>query len=136
MIQRVSHTTVWVLDQDRAKEFYTDKLGFEVRQDARMGGFRWLTVSPKGQTDLEVVLMPIAPSPMMDETTAKTLRELVAKGTFGAGVLETADIQKAYGELKAKGVTFMSEPEERPYGIEALLRDDSGNWFSMVERPK
>jgi catechol 2,3-dioxygenase-like lactoylglutathione lyase family enzyme len=134
MIQRVSHTTVWVLDQDRAKAFYTEKLGFEVREDATMGGFRWLTVSPKGQSDLEVVLMPIAPSPMMDEATAKTLRSLVEKGTFGGGVLETSDIKKTHAELRDKGVTFLAEPQERPYGIEALLKDDSGNWFSLVQR--
>lgn len=134
MIQRLSHTTVFVLDQDRAKAFYTEKLGFEVKQDQRMGDFRWLTVAPKGQTELEIVLMPMRPSPMMDESTCNALRALVEKGTFGAGVLETDDCQKTYEDLKAKGVTFKMPPEKRPYGIEALLKDDSGNWFSVVQR--
>lgn len=136
MIQRLTHTSVWVLDQERAKRFYTEILGFELREDQSMGGFRWLTVSPKGQPDLELVLMPVGTSPMVDEQTAKTLRELVEKGTFGGGVLETADCKQSYAELKEKGVVFLSEPQERPYGIEALLKDDSGNWFSLVQRRK
>ena len=134
MIQKLSHTSVYVLDQERAKAFYTQKLGFEVRTDATMGGFRWLTVGPKSQPDLEIVLMPVAASPMMDEATAKTIRELVGKGVFGAGVLETDDVHATYAELRAKGVEFMGEPQERPYGIEALLKDDSGNWFSLTQR--
>jgi predicted enzyme related to lactoylglutathione lyase len=136
MIQRLSHTSVYVLDQDRAKTFYTEKLGFEVREDQRMGDFRWLTVSPKGQQDLEIVLMPLRPSPMMDERTVETLRGLVEAGRFGAGVLETDDCKKTYEDLKSKGVQFTQPPTERPYGIEALLRDDSGNWFSMTQRKR
>jgi predicted enzyme related to lactoylglutathione lyase len=134
MIQSLSHTSVYVLDQDRAKTFYTEKLGFDVRQDVRMGEFRWLTVAPKGQKDLEIVLMPLRPSPTMDEATVTTLRALVEKGTFGAGVFETDDCQKTYEELKSKGVEFREPPQKRPYGIEALVRDDSGNWFSVVQR--
>jgi catechol 2,3-dioxygenase-like lactoylglutathione lyase family enzyme len=134
MIQKLSHTSVFVLDQERAKAFYTTKLGFEVRTDTTMGQFRWLTVGPKSQPDLEIVLMPVAASPMMDEATATTVRELVGKGVFGAGVLETDDVHATYKELKAKGVEFMGEPQERPYGIEALLKDDSGNWFSLTQR--
>ena len=78
--------------------------------------------------------MPLNPSPMMDEATCATLRGLVEKGAFGAGVLETADCQKTYEELSARGVEFAQPPSERPYGIEALLKDDSGNWFSMTQR--
>jgi catechol 2,3-dioxygenase-like lactoylglutathione lyase family enzyme len=134
MIQRLSHCSVYVLDQDAAKQFYTEKLGFEVRTDARLGSFRWLTVSPKGQANFELVLMALNPGPMMDAETVATLRGLVEKGTFGGGVLETADCRKTYEELKAKGVAFLNEPQERPYGIEAVLRDDSGNWFSLTQR--
>jgi catechol 2,3-dioxygenase-like lactoylglutathione lyase family enzyme len=133
MIQRLSHTTVYVLDQERAKQFYTEKLGLEVRFDLMLGTFRWLTVGPKGQPDLQIVLMAIQPSTFMDEATCEALRGLVAKSGLSAGVLETADCKKTYDELKAKGVEFVHEPSERPYGIEALL-DDSGNWFSMVQR--
>ena len=80
MIQRMSHTTILVPDQDQAYDFYVNRLGFEVRADATMGTFRWLTVSPKGQSDLEIVLMPITPAPHMDEATCDTIRELVKNG--------------------------------------------------------
>ncbi|HUI54013.1 MAG TPA: VOC family protein [Bryobacteraceae bacterium] len=135
MIQRLSHVTVWVLDQDAAYDFYVNKLGFQVHTDAKMdGGLRWLTVSPKGQPDLEIALMPTEAGPMMDEETAASLRGLISKGVLGGGVFETADCQKTYDELKAKGVEFQQAPVERFYGIEALMKDNSGNWFSMTQR--
>jgi catechol 2,3-dioxygenase-like lactoylglutathione lyase family enzyme len=134
MIQRLSHVTVYVLDQDSAYDFYINKLGFEVRTDARMdGGFRWLTVGPKGQPDLEMVLMPSAPGPMMDEETSTMMRTLIQKGALGHGVLETADCQKTYEELSARGVEFKSPPTDRFYGIEALFKDNSGNFFSLTQ---
>jgi catechol 2,3-dioxygenase-like lactoylglutathione lyase family enzyme len=135
VIRKLSHASIWVLDQNSAYDFYVNKLGFEVRTDHTMdNGFRWLTVGPKTQPDLEIVLMPLAPGPMMDEAKVAMLRELVRSGTFGAGVFEADDCRKTYEELKAKGVTFLSEPTERFYGIEALVQDDSGNWFSMTQR--
>jgi len=134
MIQKLSHTSVYVLDQERAEAFYTETLGLEVRTDATMGDFRWLTVGPKGQPDLEIALMELKPSPMMSADVIAQMRKLVEAGTLGAGVFETSDIHKTYAELKAKGVVFMQAPEERPYGIEALMRDDSGNWFSLCQR--
>jgi|SRR4051812_11893112 catechol 2,3-dioxygenase-like lactoylglutathione lyase family enzyme len=136
MIQRLSHTCLYVLDQERARRFYTETLGFEVRNDMTLGTFRWLTVGPKGQPDLEIVLMDIQPSPFMDEEACATLRKLIEKGGVSGGVFATADCKKTYEELKAKGVEFVHPPTERPYGIEALLKDDSGNWFSMVQRPQ
>jgi catechol 2,3-dioxygenase-like lactoylglutathione lyase family enzyme len=136
MIQRMTHAGVFVTDQDQAKAFYVGKLGFELRQDEKMGTFRWLTVSPKGQSDFEIILMPLKETPMMDAATVETLRSLQKKGSIGAGVLEVDDCRKTYEELKAKGVSFESPPTERPYGIEMIMRDDSGNWFSVVERPK
>jgi catechol 2,3-dioxygenase-like lactoylglutathione lyase family enzyme len=135
MIKRLSHVNVFVLDQDRAKEFYTDKLGFEVRTDISMDGFRWLTVGPKDQPDLNILLARPAP-PMFKEEDAELLRGLVAKGSMAGGVIETDDCRKTYEELKGRGVTFLQEPAERPYGVEALFRDDSGNWFSLTQRPK
>jgi catechol 2,3-dioxygenase-like lactoylglutathione lyase family enzyme len=127
--------TIYVLDQDTAYDFYVNKLGLEVRTDARMdNGFRWLTVGPKGQPDLEIALMPTSPSPMMDQETCDALRALIRKGALGSGVLETADIHKTYEELKARGVEFSQAPTERFYGIEALFKDNSGNWFSLSQR--
>lgn len=137
MIRRLSHTTVYVLDQDEALKFYRDQLGFEVRMDATMEtGFRWLTVGPKTQPDLEMVLMKVAPGPMCDAATAATLRDLVKKGTFGIGVFETDDCRATYADLKARGVEFKGPPEERFYGIETVGKDNSGNWFSMTQRVK
>jgi len=132
MIQRLSHVTIWVLDQDAAYDFYVNKLGFEVHTDAKMdNGFRWLTVTPKGQPELEIVLMPTAPGPMMDQETSDALRNLIKAGKLGAGVFATADCRKTFDELKAKGVEFSQEPTERFYGVEALMKDNSGNWFSL-----
>lgn len=135
MIQRMSHTTIFVTDQDKAKEFYVDKLGFEVRTDATMeGGFRWLTVGPKAQPDLEIVLMAVKPNPQQDPEIVELLKKLLEKGALGAGVFEAADCRKTYEELKAKGVEFLSEPEEKFYGIEAIMKDPFGNWFSMTQQ--
>ena len=134
-ISRISHVNVFVLDQDRAKDFYTNALGFEVRTDVNMDGFRWLTVGPKGQPDLNILLARPAP-PMFSEEDAELLRGLVAKGSMGGGVIETDDCRATCEQLKARGVAFLQEPAERPYGIEALFRDDSGNWFSLTQRSK
>src|SRR5262245_48066785 len=130
MIQKLSHASIYVLDQDSAYDFYVNKLGLEVRTDARMDdGFRWLTVGPKGQPDLEIALMAVQPGPMLDEARAAQIRDLIREGAFGVGVFDTPDCRQAYEELKAKGVQFLSEPEEQFYGLEAIVRDDSGNWF-------
>lgn len=137
MITRLSHYTIYVLDQDEAYDFYVKKLGFEVVTDAKMdNGFRWLTVRPKDQKDSEIVLMPVKAGFMFDEETAEQLRSLIKKGKLGAGVFETNDCRATYAELKAKGVEFMSEPKEQFYGVEALFKDNSGNWFSLGEHPK
>jgi len=134
MLKRILHVNVFVLDQDRAKDFYTQKLGFEVRSDTTMDGFRWLTVGLNGQPDLNILLAQPAP-PMFSEEDARSLRELIAKGSMAGGVIETDDCRAAYEDLKAKGVTFLQPPADRPYGVEALFRDDSGNWFSLTQRP-
>ena len=133
MEMRFTHTTIWVLDQDEALDFYTQKLGFEVSTDARMDDFRWVTVSPPGQPDHELILLEPGP-PMMDPEAADQVKSLVAKGVIGPGAFETDDCRRTYDELSERGVNFLSEPAERFYGIEATLRDNSGNWFSMVQR--
>jgi predicted enzyme related to lactoylglutathione lyase len=135
----MSHTNIFVLDQDSAKAFYTEKLGFEARFDMSMGeefegagqGFRWLTVSPKEQPDLQIVLSSCDMGRSPEQ--AEQLRALVAGGAMGAGVMTTDDCRATYKELSTKGVTFLSEPTERPYGIEAMMRDDSGNMISLTQ---
>ncbi|MBT1698647.1 VOC family protein [Fulvivirgaceae bacterium PWU4] len=137
MITRLSHYSIYVLDQDQAYDFYVNKLGFEVVTDATMdNGFRWLTVKPKQQQNTEIVLMPVRAGQMFDEQTAEQMRDLIRKGKLGSGVFETNDCRATYAELKAKGVEFMSEPKEQFYGVEALFKDNSGNWFSLTEHPK
>ena len=139
MITHQSHTSVFVLDQDSAKAFYTEKLGFELRMDLTMGedfegsgaGFRWLTVSPPNQPDLQLILSSCTMGRSPED--AEKLRSLVASGAMGVGVLATKDCHRTYEELSAKGVTFLSPPTERPYGIEATMRDDSGNMISLTQ---
>jgi catechol 2,3-dioxygenase-like lactoylglutathione lyase family enzyme len=133
MIQRLSHATLYVLDQDAAKDFYVNKLGFDVRMDGKMdNGFRWLTVSPKGQPDLQIILMQVD-GPNMQPEAAKSIRALLTQGKINGGVLQTSDCRQTYEELKGKGVEFLSPPKEQFYGVEAILKDNSGNWFSMTE---
>lgn len=135
MIQRMSHTPIFVLDQDSAIDFYVNKLGFTLKTDAKMGEeFRWVTVTPPGQPDLEITLMKIAAGMMWDEKTASTVRGLVESGKMGAGVFGTADIHKTHEELSAKGVEFVQAPKEEFYGTEAIFKDDSGNWFSLTQQ--
>jgi predicted enzyme related to lactoylglutathione lyase len=136
MIQRLTHATLFVTDQDEAKDFYMNKLGFEVRMDNSMGngGFRWLTVGPKGQPDFQIILMKLAPFGRMTAENAETLKKIIQSGLVAAGVFETADCRKTYEELLAKGVEFPSPPEEKFYGIEAVFQDPSGNRFSLTQR--
>ncbi len=135
MIQRQSHSTIYVLNQEEALEFYRDTLGFEVRTDMPMtDDLRWVTVSPKGQPDLEIVLMQIAPGPAFSAETAEEMRALVGRGALGIGVFETDDIHGDYERLSKQGVEFVSPPREQFYGIEAVVRDNSGNWFSLTQR--
>jgi catechol 2,3-dioxygenase-like lactoylglutathione lyase family enzyme len=135
MISRMSHVCVYVLSQDSAYKFYSETLGFKVVTDAPMGeGMRWLTVAPPEQPDFEITLMPIAEGMMFTKETAEQLRSLVKKGTFGFGVFECKDIYATYEELKAKGVEFLKAPKEEFYGVEALFKDDSGNWFSLGQK--
>jgi catechol 2,3-dioxygenase-like lactoylglutathione lyase family enzyme len=135
MIQRQSHSTIYVIDQEEALEFYRDKLGFEVRTDMPMtDDLRWLTLSPKGQPDLEIVLMQIAPGPALSAETAEEMKALVKRGALGIGVFETDDIHGDHERLSKLGVEFVSPPRERFYGIEAVVKDNSGNWFSLTQR--
>jgi catechol 2,3-dioxygenase-like lactoylglutathione lyase family enzyme len=135
MISRMSHVSIYVLNQDSAYEFYVNKLGFKVHTDAPMGeGARWLTITPPEQPDLEITLMPIAEGMMFSKESAAVMKELVRKGTFGFGVFECKDIFATHEELKAKGVEFVKEPKKEFYGVEALFKDDSGNWFSLGQK--
>lgn len=132
MISNISLVTVYCLDQDKAREFYVDVLGFEPRTDIVMGAdFRWVSVCHPSQPELEVTLM--TPGPPLDAEAADFYRRQLEKGQLGGLGLRVDDCHKTYEELSGKGVTFLQEPSDRPYGIEAVMRDNSGNWLVLVE---
>jgi catechol 2,3-dioxygenase-like lactoylglutathione lyase family enzyme len=135
MIDAISHLNVWVHDQEEAKSFYTEKLGFEVRQDATLeefGDYRWLTVGPPNQPDVNVILSVPSP-PAQDAEIAKPLLEMVAKGALGPGILRTEDCRATCKELESRGVEITQQPDERFYGIDAAIRDPSGNEWRVVQ---
>jgi catechol 2,3-dioxygenase-like lactoylglutathione lyase family enzyme len=134
MITKITHVCIYVLNQESAYDFYVNKLGFKVHTDAPMGpGARWLTVTPPEQPELEITLFLVAEGPMFDAATAKTMTELVKKGTFGAAVFTCSDIMATYEEMTRKGVVFKKPPTKEFYAYEALFLDDSGNWFSLSQ---
>ena|SRR5215831_2294876 len=135
MITKISHTSLFVTDQEKAYEFYVNKLGFKVHTDVKMeNGFRWLTITPPEQPDLEVALLDaFHPGMKYEEDVMAAFKLLLGKGVMGAGVLETPDCKATYEELKAKGCEFKAEPREQFYGIEAIITDGCGNWFSMTQ---
>ena len=132
MITNVSLVSVWVTDLDDALAFYTDVLGFEARDDIMLGeDFRWVTVGHPSQPELQLHLT--TPSkPLSDDLIAAMTRAQAERGLPGVG-LHVDDCRKTYQELSAKGVEFIQEPQDRPYGVEALMRDNSGNWIVLVE---
>ncbi len=133
---RIANAQLWVHDQDEALAFYTQRLGMEVHADVtlpEMGNFRWLTVGPAGQPDVAIVLMAIPGPPVMDAETGEQVRTLMAKGFAGTIFLRTDDCHAAYEELTGRGVEFVEQPEERPYGIDSAFRDPSGNHIRLTE---
>jgi catechol 2,3-dioxygenase-like lactoylglutathione lyase family enzyme len=133
MITNVSIVSVFVKDIDESLRFYTDVLGFDAGADVTLGdGYRWCTVVHPNQPELHLHLTTPGP-PLDDDLVAAIRRAQDAGGMHGVGV-NVDDCRKTYEELKAKGVEFIQEPAERPYGVEALLRDNSGNWMVLVEQ--
>jgi len=133
----ISTVQLWVHDQAQAVAFWTDRVGFEIRADVtvpEMGNFRWVTVGPSGQPDVDVVLMAIPGPPVMDDQTAGEVRALTAKGFTGTVFLTTDDCRKTYEELRTRGVEFVEEPTEMPYGLDAAFRDPSGNNIRVTQR--
>ncbi len=127
---RITSAQLWVHDQDEALAFYTTKVGMEVRSDVtvpEMGNFRWLTVGPAGQDDVEIVLMAIPGEPMIDAATSAAIADLMGKGFAGTIFLTTNDVYAAYNELSGRGVEFNDPPTQMPYGIDTSFRDPSGN---------
>jgi uncharacterized glyoxalase superfamily protein PhnB len=135
MLDKLTTVNVWVNDQDEALEFYTKKLGMEVRDDVtvpEMGNFRWLTVAPP-KSEVALALMTVPGPPVFDEETSEQLKAIVAKGAASGLFFSTSDCRGTYEELKAKGVEFSQEPTEQPYGLDAGFRDSSGNSMRMMQ---
>jgi catechol 2,3-dioxygenase-like lactoylglutathione lyase family enzyme len=135
MLKRITHTFIHVLDQDQALDFYVGKLGMVVHTDADLGTMRFLTVAMPDDPGLELGLMLPGP-PAYDDATAAEIRELVAKGAGGGGVIfETDDCRATYEQLRAAGVEFTQEPTERFYGTDCALRDPFGNPIRITQPP-
>ena len=135
MLKQLTHVQVWVLDQDEALAFYTEKLGMELREDVtmpEMGNFRWLSVGVPGQ-DVAIVLMAIPGPPVFDEETRKQIQALVTKGASSGLFFSADDVRTSFEELSKRGVEFAQEPTEQPYGVDAGFRDPFGNHFRMAE---
>ena len=136
MLNTISHVNLWVHDQDEALAFYTEKLGFEVREDVtvpELGNFRWLTVGPPKQPDVQMVLCRTDAIPASQETL-EMLSEVVAQGAGGGMIFAVDDCRATYTELKAKGVEFTQEPVDQFYGVDAAFRDPSGNQHRITQR--
>jgi len=133
LITNVHLVTVYVNDIDESKAFYTDTLGFVLKNDITLGpDFRWCTVHQRDHPELELALM--IPGPPMDPESAESIRRIMAKGMMHGVGVRTDDCRKTFDELVAKGVEYIQEPSDRPYGVEAVLRDNSGNWLVLVEQ--
>ena len=136
MLNQLANVQVWVNDQDEALAFYTDKLGFEIREDVtvpELGNFRWLSVGVPGQ-DVAIVLMAVPGAPVFDDETRQQILDLLAKGASGGLFFTTEDCRASYEELAGRGVEFTQEPTEQPYGVDAGFSDPFGNQFRMVQR--
>ncbi|MFI6574548.1 VOC family protein [Nocardiopsis sp. NPDC050513] len=133
MFNAITHSQIFVLDQDEALDFYVGKLGLEVSADIDLGDMRWLTVHVPGHPEREILLERPG-GPGMSEETAAQVRDLVTKGAMGGWfILTTDDCRKTYETLLAKGVEFTEEPTERPYGIDCGLRDPFGNRLRLTQ---
>ncbi|MEV4809311.1 VOC family protein [Micromonospora avicenniae] len=126
-LNALTRSSIYVLDQDEALDFYVGKLGLEVNTDVDLGFMRWLTVNVPGDKSREILLEKPGP-PALDPATAEQVRELLTKGAMGGWLsITTDDALKTYETLVAKGVDITDEPTEKPYGIDFGIRDPFGN---------
>lgn len=132
MSQGVGVVGLYVRDQEEARQFYVDTLGFRVHTDAKNGNYRWLTVQHPEQPSFQLGLFHPGP-PTHDEETAQALHEIVAKGAMPPLVLMVDDCQAAFERLAAQGVEFTQEPVKRYGNVDANFRDPSGNGWKMME---
>lgn len=133
MFNAITHSQIYVLDQDEALAFYVGKLGLEVHTDADLGFMRWLTVNVPGHPERQILLEKPGP-PSLSEEIAEQVRDLLTKGAAGGNLIfSTDDCRKTYQSLRDQGVEFTEEPTERPYGIDCGLRDPFGNSIRFTQ---
>jgi catechol 2,3-dioxygenase-like lactoylglutathione lyase family enzyme len=136
MNEHLSYIGLWVRDQDEAVAFYTQKLGFEVRDDvtlAELGGYRWVTVGPPEKPDFALALN--VPGPPFDADKVEAIKKLMADGMLGGLFFATDDAQASHEQLVSRGVEIEQPPTQVPYGTEIVLRDPSGNSIRFVQAP-
>lgn len=137
MLKQLTNVQVWVLDQDEALSFYTEKLGMELREDVtvpEMGNFRWLSVGVPGQDDVSIALLEIPGPPVFEQDTRQKILDLLARGAAGGLFFRTDDAHKTYEELKGRGVEFTQEPKKEPWGTYSTFKDSEGNSFVLGSR--
>jgi catechol 2,3-dioxygenase-like lactoylglutathione lyase family enzyme len=131
----LSHCFVTVHDQEEALAFYRDVLGLEVRIDAPFEDFRWLTVGPPSQPDVEIVLE--APGMGRPPAARKALEELMAQGALSGVLFRTDDVDATFEKVRAAGAEVMQEPIDMPYGVrDCAFRDPSGNQIRIANQRK
>ncbi len=123
---KLSHTFLFVHDQDAALKFYRDVVGLEVRTDESVEDYRWLTVGPADQPDLEIGLSRIGPP--VPPTDYEALNALLAKGSLQGIIFEIDDVDAKFEQVRAAGAEVMQEPIDQFYGVrDCAFRDPSGN---------
>lgn len=135
MITRLTHSFVYVLDLNRAVDFYTNKLGLSIHVDTIVNGDRWVTLNAAEQPGLEILLVVVEEGMIFKNNQVKQMHSLITGNTLSYGVFECPDVRAAYEEMKMKGVEFCIEPYHNPEldVFEAAFFDDSGNWFRLTE---
>lgn len=130
----ITHTVLFVDDQDKALAFYTDVLGMKVHTDADLGDMRWLTVHPPSQPELEIILEPLGMGGMRSPEDIATMTELLAKGTLNALIFRSEDVNADFEKVRASGAEIMQEPIDQPYGVrDCAFRDPAGNHLRLSQ---
>jgi catechol 2,3-dioxygenase-like lactoylglutathione lyase family enzyme len=125
---RISYASVFVDDQDRARAFYTDVLGFVVAHDVPIGEHRWLTVVGPGEPDgTQLLLEPDA------HPASATFAAAIKESGLPATAFQVDDVRAEHARLTALGVTVLGEPKEAGPTVQFLVDDTCGNLIQLFE---
>ena len=120
-------------DHDKAIAFYRDALGFEVRNDVRAYGMRWVTIGPPSQPDINIVLEPPAADPGISPSDREAISDLLAKGLLRGLNFKTPDLDAIFDKVQATGAEVVQEPMEQSYGRDCAFRDPAGNMIRIIQ---